>query len=102
MGRGADLFLWLYCNTVRNSAFFQFNFIFLKQHTCAVPLKITRICGFNFTRNHVAILIPSTAPILEHKLSKAGLPSGVNANRTVVEKKNLCLCFFVFVFKIYK
>jgi hypothetical protein len=65
-------------------------------HTCVVPLNTTRAFGFNFTMIHVAIIIPRTPPTSEHKLSKAGLPSGIsNAKRIVDEKKNL---FYINIF----
>jgi hypothetical protein len=73
------------------------SFLFL--HTCVVPLKTTRACGFNFTMIHVAIIIPRTPPTSEHKLSKAGFPSGIsNAKRIVDEKKNLFLNIFYRIF----
>ena len=64
-------------------------------HTCVVPLRTTRACGFNFTRINVAITIPKNAPTSAHTPGKPSCPSGISNVKIIVdEKKNLFLFYF--------
>ena len=66
-------------------------------HTCVIPLRTTRACGFNFTRINVAITIPKNAPTSAHTPGKPSCPSGISNVKIIVdEKKNLFFILFYF------